>query len=77
MAIGLTAFRWFTPNDVFPVTYKRGKAAHLDVGGRRGEAIVRAVKDQLGLEVLAVKPVGLEASGGSTPSAHDRGGHGR
>ena len=67
VAIGLTAFRWFTPNDIFPVTYRRGKAAHLDVGGRRGEAIVRAVKDQLGLEVIAVKPVGLEGSGGSTP----------
>ena len=41
VAIGLTAFRWFAPNDVFPVSYRRGKAAHLDVGGRRGEAIVR------------------------------------
>ncbi len=67
VAVGLTAFRWFTPNDIFPVSYKRGKAAHLDVGGRRGEAIVSAVKDQLGLDLLAVKPVGLEASGGSTP----------
>lgn len=67
VAIGLTAFRWFTPNDIFPVSYKRGKAAHLDVSGRRGEAIVSAIKDQLGLEVVAVKPVGLEASGGSTP----------
>ena len=67
VAVGLTAFRWFTPNDVFPVSYRRGKSAHLDVGGQRGEAIVRAVKDQLGLDVIAVKPVGLEGSGGSTP----------
>ena len=67
VAVGLTAFRWFTPNDVFPVSYGRGKAAHLDVSGRRGEAIVRAVRDQLGLEVLESKPVGLEGSGGSTP----------
>jgi serine/threonine-protein kinase RIO1 len=67
VAVGLTAFRWFTPNDVFPVTYRRGKAAHLDVGGARGEAIVRAAKDQLGLDVIAIKPVGLEGSGGSTP----------
>ena len=36
-------------------------------GGRRGEAIVTAIRDQLGLSVLDVKPVGLEASGGSTP----------
>jgi tRNA A-37 threonylcarbamoyl transferase component Bud32 len=67
VAIPLVAFRWYTPNDVFPVTYRRGKAAHLDVGGKRGEAIRRAVQDQLGYEVLGIKPVGLEGSGGSTP----------
>jgi tRNA A-37 threonylcarbamoyl transferase component Bud32/membrane-associated phospholipid phosphatase len=67
IAIPLVAFRWYTPNDVFPVTYRRGKAAHLDVGGRRGEAIRRAAADQLGYEVLDIKPVGLAGSGGSTP----------
>ncbi len=67
VAVGLSMFRWFTPNDVFPVTYKRGKAAHLDVGGRRGEAIALAVRDQLGYRVLDVEPVGLAGSGGSTP----------
>ena len=67
IAITLIAFRWFTPNDVFPVVYRRGKAAHLDVTGRRGVAIRQAVQDQLGLEVLEIKPVGLEGSGGSTP----------
>ena len=67
VAVAVAMFRWFTPNDVFPVTYRRGKAAHLDVSGRRGQAIVSAIRDQLGLAVLDVKPVGLEASGGSTP----------
>jgi membrane-associated phospholipid phosphatase/tRNA A-37 threonylcarbamoyl transferase component Bud32 len=67
IAVGVAMFRWFAPNDLFPVTYRRGKAAHLDIGGRRGEAIVSAIKDQLGLSVLDVKPVGLEGSGGSTP----------
>ncbi len=67
VAVGLTAFRWFVPNDIFPVTYSRGKAAHLDVGGRRGEAIVKAAKEQLDLTVLDSAPVGLEGSGGSTP----------
>jgi tRNA A-37 threonylcarbamoyl transferase component Bud32 len=66
-AVGVCAFRLFTPNDIFPVTYRRGRAAHLDVGGARGEAIVRAVADQLGERVVAVRPVGLEGSGGSTP----------
>ena len=67
IAVGVAMFRWFAPNDLFPVSYRRGKAAHLDVGGRRGQAIVSAIRDQLGLSVLDVKPVGLEASGGSTP----------
>ena len=69
VAVGLTAFRWFTPNDVFPVTYRRGKSAHLDVGGARGEAIVRAAKDQLGLDVIAIKPVGLEGPAARRPCA--------
>jgi tRNA A-37 threonylcarbamoyl transferase component Bud32 len=63
----LVAFRWFTPSEAFPVTYGRGRAAHLDVGGRRGEAIRNAVHDQLGLTALEAKPIGLEGSGGSTP----------
>jgi hypothetical protein len=67
VAVGLTAFRWFVPNDIFPVTYSRGKAAHLDVGGLRGAAIVSAVKEQLDLRITDVKPIGLEGSGGSTP----------
>ena len=33
-AILLNAFRFFTPNDVFPVAYRQGKTAHLDVTGR-------------------------------------------
>ncbi|HKX34866.1 MAG TPA: phosphatase PAP2 family protein, partial [Actinomycetota bacterium] len=67
VAVGVASFRLFAPNDLFPVSYQRGKAAHLDVGGRRGEAIVAAIRDQLGLVVLDVKPVGLAGSGGSTP----------
>ncbi len=67
VAVGLTAFRWFAPNDVFPVSYRRGKTAHLDVGGRRGEAISTAVRDQLGFRVLDIEPIGLAGSGGSTP----------
>lgn len=67
VAIPLNAFRFFTPNETFPVTYRRGKTAHLDVGGRRGEAIRRAIQDQLGMTVLDIRPVGLAGSGGSTP----------
>jgi membrane-associated phospholipid phosphatase/tRNA A-37 threonylcarbamoyl transferase component Bud32 len=67
IAVPLTAFRLFTPNTVFPVNYRRAKTAHLDVTGRRGEALRKAVADQLGLRVLDIQPIGLEASGGSTP----------
>ncbi|HET6954690.1 MAG TPA: phosphatase PAP2 family protein, partial [Acidimicrobiales bacterium] len=61
------AFRWFTPDDAVPVAYRGGKTAHLDVTGARGEAIRRAIADQLGVTVVEAKPVGLEGSAGSTP----------
>jgi membrane-associated phospholipid phosphatase/tRNA A-37 threonylcarbamoyl transferase component Bud32 len=67
VAIAVTAFRFFTPNELFPVAYRRGRTAHVDVTGRRGQAIRQAVHDQLGLTVLEIKPVGLESSAGSTP----------
>jgi membrane-associated phospholipid phosphatase/tRNA A-37 threonylcarbamoyl transferase component Bud32 len=68
VAIPVALFRAFTPNDIFPVRYgNRGKAAHLDVGGKRGEAIRIAMRDQLGLTIREMKPIGLEGSGGSTP----------
>ena len=43
VTIPLLAYRWFTPNEVFPISYRRGRSAHLDIGGARGEAIRRAV----------------------------------
>jgi membrane-associated phospholipid phosphatase len=67
VAIAVTAFRFFTPNEVFPVVYRRGRTAHVDVTGRRGEAIGTAVRDQLGVTVTGIKPVGLESSAGSMP----------
>jgi membrane-associated phospholipid phosphatase len=67
VAITVTAFRFFTPNEIFPVAYRRGRTAHVDVTGRRGEAIRQAMRDQLGLTVTEIKPVGLESSAGSTP----------
>jgi membrane-associated phospholipid phosphatase/tRNA A-37 threonylcarbamoyl transferase component Bud32 len=67
VALPLLLFRRFTPNEVYPVTYRRGRSAHLDVGGPRGEAIRRALEDQLGLIVEEVKPFGLAGSAGSTP----------
>jgi tRNA A-37 threonylcarbamoyl transferase component Bud32 len=67
VALPLLAFRRFAPNEVDPVTYRRGRAAHLDVGGARGAAIRRALADQLGLVATEIKPFGLAGSAGSTP----------
>ena len=67
VAIPASAFRFFTPNEVFPVAYRRGNTAHVDVTGARGEAIRQGVRDQLGLTVTGITPVGLESSAGSTP----------
>jgi membrane-associated phospholipid phosphatase len=67
VAVPVAAFRYFTPNEIFPVAYRRGRTAHVDVGGRRGDAIRLAVHDQLGLTVREIRPVGLASSAGSTP----------
>jgi membrane-associated phospholipid phosphatase/tRNA A-37 threonylcarbamoyl transferase component Bud32 len=67
VAIPLALFRLFAPNEVFPITYRRGRSAHLDVTGARGVAIRRGLEDQLGLAVTEVEPFGLSGSAGSTP----------
>jgi tRNA A-37 threonylcarbamoyl transferase component Bud32 len=67
VTIPLIAFRLLCPEEVFPVAYRRGRTAHLDVGGRRGQAIRRALQDQLGVIVEDVQPFALEGSAGSTP----------
>jgi len=66
-AVGVVVFQLIAPESVFPIHYGRGRSAHLDVTGRRGEAIRHALKDQLGVEVVSIEPFGLEGSGGSTP----------
>jgi membrane-associated phospholipid phosphatase/tRNA A-37 threonylcarbamoyl transferase component Bud32 len=67
VVVPLLSFRLLAPGDVFPVTYHRGRAAHLAMTPLRIEAIRHALEDQLGVVLLEVKPFGLEGSGGSTP----------
>jgi tRNA A-37 threonylcarbamoyl transferase component Bud32 len=67
LALPVVAYRLETPNTIFPVTYRKGRAAHLDLGGARGAAIRQAIRDQLGLTILEIKPFGLAGSGGSSP----------
>jgi membrane-associated phospholipid phosphatase len=67
-ALAVVAFRVAAPDDSFPVSGSRGgTAAHLDLSGTRGDAVKRAVRDQLGITVLEVEPFGLAGSGGSSP----------
>ena len=66
-ALPVATLRLLTPEETFPVTYRRGVRAHLDVGGRRGEAIRRAFARQLGVRVVDVEPFSLTASAGSSP----------
>src|SRR5918994_1672575 len=66
-SIPFLGFRVFAPEAVFPVTYRQGRAAHLDIGGGRGAAIDIALREQLGLDVAHIEPFGLSGSGGSTP----------
>lgn len=67
VTIPLVAFRLLTPSDVFPVSYKRRSAAHLDVDGPRGDAIRAAIEQQIGVSIVDVEPFGLGGSAGSTP----------
>lgn len=67
ITVPVVAIRFFAPDEVFPVTYRRGNTAHLDLSGARGQAIRDAVEAQLGLIVAEVKPIGSEGSAGSTP----------
>jgi tRNA A-37 threonylcarbamoyl transferase component Bud32 len=66
-ALPVTVFHLLTPDEVFPVTYHRGRGAHLDLSDRRRDAIVKAVDEQLGLRLVSVEPFGLAGSAGSTP----------
>jgi tRNA A-37 threonylcarbamoyl transferase component Bud32/membrane-associated phospholipid phosphatase len=65
--VPLLAFRRYTPNAAFPISYRGGRSAHLDIGGTRGEAIRRAFCEQLGLIVLDVEPFGQRHSASCTP----------
>ena len=66
-ALPVVVYRLVTPDEIFPVTYRTGRRAHLDVSGRRGEAIRAALDHQLGLDVERIEPFGLAGSAGSTP----------
>jgi tRNA A-37 threonylcarbamoyl transferase component Bud32/membrane-associated phospholipid phosphatase len=47
VGVGLLAFRVFVPSKVFPISYERKSAAHLNVQGPRQVAIRQALERQL------------------------------
>ncbi len=67
VTVPLLGMRLFAPEESFPVVYGGAHGAHLDLGGARGEAIKRALKDQMNIEVASIEPFGLAGSGGSSP----------
>jgi tRNA A-37 threonylcarbamoyl transferase component Bud32/membrane-associated phospholipid phosphatase len=66
-AIAVLAFKTFCPEDVFPVTFGVGRAAHLEIDDAREERIREALRDRASVELLSIEPFGEESSGGSTP----------
>ncbi len=67
VVVALVLFRTVAPERAFPIRYRTGKTAHLDVTGPRGEAIRQGLRRQLGIEATEIEPVGLAGSAGSTP----------
>jgi hypothetical protein len=67
VAVPTLLFRLACPESVFPVTYRRGRTAHLALTPERVAAIRAALQDQLGVVVRHVEPFGQAGSAGSTP----------
>jgi tRNA A-37 threonylcarbamoyl transferase component Bud32 len=66
-AVAVLAFKIFCPEDVFPINYREGRAAHLEIDERREEAIREALRDRASVDLVSIEPFGEESSGGSTP----------
>jgi tRNA A-37 threonylcarbamoyl transferase component Bud32 len=66
-ALPLVLLRVALPDEVFPVDYRGGNRAHVPLEGPRGEAVVRALEQQLGLRARSIEPFGLGGSAGSMP----------
>jgi tRNA A-37 threonylcarbamoyl transferase component Bud32/membrane-associated phospholipid phosphatase len=64
--VTVLAFTILVPDDVFPLTRRGRRSAHLDLDVRR-PAIERALATQLGVRLRELKPFGLAGSGGSSP----------
>lgn len=66
-ALPMVVFALAVPEEVFPVRYGGGNRAHVELAGRRHDAIVQALDQQLGLRAVTVEAFGLAGSSGSMP----------
>ena len=66
-ALPMAFFSLALPDEGFPVRYRAGTRAHVDVTGARGAAVLQALEHQLGLRAQALEPFGLAGSAGSMP----------
>jgi tRNA A-37 threonylcarbamoyl transferase component Bud32 len=67
VAAAVVTLRMTCPDKLFPISYKRGETAHLDLDRRRIEAIKVALEEQLEVHLVDLKKFGLAGSAGSTP----------
>ena len=74
VAIPVSAFRFFTPNEVFPVAYRRGNTAHVDVTGGGARRSGRACATSSGSPSPASPRSGLSPQPAATPLRLQTGG---
>ena len=71
VALGVTfpllAFRWFAPNEIFPITYRQGSGATWMSAAHEGRRSGGASKSSSASSSRRSKPFGLAGSAGSTP----------
>jgi membrane-associated phospholipid phosphatase len=60
------SFLWLAPDSSFPIRY-RGQRAHLELDSARTAAIRLGMRQQLGVEIETIRPIGDAGSAGSTP----------
>jgi tRNA A-37 threonylcarbamoyl transferase component Bud32 len=67
VAVPVVTFRVLCPDAIFPVQYRRGRSAHLEVEGERERRLRDALDEQMGLTLVSAEPFGEAGSGASTP----------
>jgi tRNA A-37 threonylcarbamoyl transferase component Bud32/membrane-associated phospholipid phosphatase len=67
VVVPLLAFRIWTPDGVFPVSYRKAKTAHLEITEQHAQIVLGALRDQIGVDAVDLELFGAAGSAGSTP----------